>query len=124
MACLRIGTFADAPPDRRALSTWLSPGDCARLVAACLRAPELTYALIWGVSDNRRRTWSLDEARALGYEPQDDAEAWAAGMPDDAAAPSDRLIGGGFTSAGLRDRRGRRLLAGLDRMTGGDGRTR
>ena len=69
VACLRIGTFTDRPRDMRTLSTWLSPDDCARLVDACLRSPDLTYAIVWGVSANTRRTWSLDAGRALGYEP-------------------------------------------------------
>lgn len=101
VACLRIGTFAPRPPDRRSLSTWLSPDDCARLVDACLRAPDLSYTVVWGVSNNTRRTWSLDEARALGYEPQDDAETWADGLADDTASPTDLLVGGGFTSPGF-----------------------
>jgi uronate dehydrogenase len=101
VACLRIGTFAPSPPDRRSLSTWLSPEDCARLVDACLRAPTLGYAVLWGISNNTRRTWSLDDALALGYRPQDDAEAWADRLPDDVAYPSDVLVGGGFTSPGF-----------------------
>src|SRR5207244_6175013 len=55
VACLRIGTFAPTPPDVRALSTWLSPADCARLVDACLRAPRLTYSVVGGISASRRR---------------------------------------------------------------------
>lgn len=102
VACLRIGTFAEVPEHRRTLSTWLSPGDCARLVDACLRAPELTYALLWGISANRRRTWSLDEAIALGYRPEDDAEAYADSIADDEVPhPSDAFVGGGYTSPGF-----------------------
>jgi uronate dehydrogenase len=101
VACLRIGTFEPTPPDRRSLSTWLSPDDCARLVDACLRAPALTYAIAWGVSANRRRTWSLAEGRELGYEPRDDAEAWADEVPQGSDSPSDALVGGGFTSPGF-----------------------
>jgi uronate dehydrogenase len=101
VACLRIGTFAPAPPDIRSLSTWLSPGDCTRLVDACLRAPALTYAVVWGISANHRRSWSLDEGRALGYEPQDDAEAYADRVPAGETHPSDGFVGGGFTSPGF-----------------------
>jgi uronate dehydrogenase len=71
------------------------------LVDACLHAPDLTYALVWGVSANRRRTWSLDEARALGYEPQDDAEVYADQVPAGETFESDGYVGGGFTSAGF-----------------------
>ena len=97
VACLRIGTFADRPADVRALSTWLSPDDCARLVDACLRSPELTFAILWGVSANSRRTWSIAEGAALGYHPRDDAEAYAADLPDPHPQPTDRFVGGRFT---------------------------
>lgn len=101
VACLRIGTFAPTPPDRRALSTWLSPDDCAGLVDACLRAPALGYALLWGISGNTRRRWSLAEAEALGYRPREDAERYADQLADDRPHPSDAFVGGGFTSAGF-----------------------
>ena len=101
VACLRIGTFAPAPPDTRALSTWLAPDDCGRLVDACLRSPALTYALVWGISANTRRTWSLDEGRALGYLPLEDAESYAGAVPAGASYPSDGFVGGGFTSPGF-----------------------
>ena len=70
-------------------------------VDACLRAPGLTYSIVWGVSANRRRSWSLDEGRALGYAPQDDAEAWIDEVRPGEAHPSDVLVGGGFTSPGF-----------------------
>lgn len=101
VVCLRIGTFASQPNDPRALSTWLSPADCARLVDACLRSPDLGYALVWGVSNNTRRYWPLDTGHALGYVPVDDAEAYADHLADAAPDPSDGLVGGGFTSAGF-----------------------
>lgn len=101
VACLRIGTFAPIPPDTRALSTWLSPDDCGRLVDAALRAPALRYAIVWGVSANTRRTWSLEEAHALGYHPRDDAEAYAHLVPASEPRLSDSFVGGGFTSPGF-----------------------
>jgi uronate dehydrogenase len=97
VACLRIGSFEDRPSQPRSLSTWLSPDDGARLVDACLRCPELRYAIVWGVSANTRRTWSLDAGRALGYQPQDDAEAYAADV-EQGTRSSDAYLGGGFTS--------------------------
>ena len=59
------------------LATWLSPDDVARLVDACLRAPNLEYAVVYGISANTRAWWDLEPARALGYEPEDDAETFA-----------------------------------------------
>jgi uronate dehydrogenase len=82
VAVLRIGTFEERPPNPRALSTWISPGDMVRLVHACLTAPGLTYAPVWGVSANTRNWWDLAPGRALGYEPRDDAEVYAPGMPE------------------------------------------
>lgn len=101
VACLRLGTFAERPTDPRSLATWLSPGDCARLVDACLRAPDLDYAVAWGVSANSRGILDLASARALGYEPQDDADDYAAALGQAAPDPSDGLVGGGFTSPGF-----------------------
>lgn len=102
VVCLRIGTWADRPTTLRGLATWLSPDDGGRLVEAALTAPSPGFRVAWGVSANTRRWWSLDEARALGYEPRDDAESYAAELigqhgqpdPDD---PVHRLVGGEFT---------------------------
>jgi uronate dehydrogenase len=101
VACLRIGTFAPCPPDVRALSTWLSPADCVRLVDACLRSESLSYSIVWGVSANTRRIWSLAAGHELGYFPADDAEMHAAALPDAQPHPSDAFVGGGFTSPGF-----------------------
>ena len=52
------------------------PGGCSR--PAC-PLPSPGFRVAFGVSANTRGGWvSLDEARALGYEPQDDAETYAA----------------------------------------------
>jgi uronate dehydrogenase len=77
VACIRIGSCFERPPGVRGLSTWLSPRDCAGLFAACLRSAGLGYAVVYGISRNTRRFWDLQPALALGYEPLDDAEAYA-----------------------------------------------
>jgi uronate dehydrogenase len=77
VACVRIGSALPEPVDERNLSTWLSPGDLARLVTACLTAPELGFAIVYGASANRRGWWDLEPGRKLGYEPQDDSEVYA-----------------------------------------------
>ena len=59
VACLRIGSCDDRPRTPRWLSTWLSPGDAVRLVDACLRAPDLGYAVVYGISANTRGWWDL-----------------------------------------------------------------
>jgi uronate dehydrogenase len=101
VACLRIGTFAPAPPDAWTLSNWLSPDDCGRLVDACLRSAELSYAVVWGISANTRRTWSLEAGYTLGYQPSDDAEDYAGAVPAGQSYPSDAFVGGGYTSPGF-----------------------
>ncbi|GAA2529305.1 NAD(P)-dependent oxidoreductase [Pilimelia columellifera] len=88
VAALRIGSCFPEPSDVRGLGTWLSPDDCGRLVEAVLGAPAgFGYRQVWGVSANTRRWWSLAEGRALGYEPHDDAEQFAAGIPADLPGP-------------------------------------
>ena len=77
--CVRILSCFDRPRDPRMLATWLSPDDAGRLFEACLTAPAPGFRVIYGVSANTRGGWvSLDGARALGYEPRDDAEIYAA----------------------------------------------
>jgi uronate dehydrogenase len=78
--CLRILSCFPQPLNVRMLSTWLSPDDCARMLEACLATPAPGYRVIWGVSDNTRRWVSLDEAKALGYQSEDDSERYAEGV--------------------------------------------
>lgn len=102
VACLRIGTFAEEPTVPRELSLWLSPGDAVRLVHAGLTCPDLTYAVVFGVSANTRGWWDLAPGHALGYHPQDDAEAYAKqivgehGEPD-LTARTEAFAGGQWT---------------------------
>ena len=102
--CVRILSCFPRPANVRMLSTWLSPDDAGRLFEACLTAERPGFRVIFGVSANTRGGWvSLAEARALGYQPQDDAEAYAAeiiaeqGEPDPDADPVLRHLGGEFT---------------------------
>jgi nucleoside-diphosphate-sugar epimerase len=92
--CLRIGAVGevddpDAPlgveavpsatptPElRRARheAIWLSHRDCVSLFAAALEADNVDWAVVYGVSDNAARFWSLESAeRLLGWRPQDGA---------------------------------------------------
>lgn len=105
VAALRIGTCRDRPVARRHLATWLSPGDMVLLTHACLTAPDLTYAVVYGISANTRRWWDLEPGRALGFEPVDDAEAYAAEVlatapPADPDSPEERYVGGEFAGRG------------------------
>ncbi|PVG80681.1 NAD(P)-dependent oxidoreductase [Nocardioides gansuensis] len=96
VAC-RIGSFLEQPTSTRALSTWLSHGDAVRMFEAALTAPSPGYAVLYGISANTRAWWDLEPGRRLGYEPQDDAEAFAGEVeprPEDEAEAA--YVGGPF----------------------------
>jgi uronate dehydrogenase len=96
--CLRIGFFRDRPLEERHLAVWISPGDMARLVRCAVEAPAIHFEIVYGISNNTRRWWNLTRAReVLGYDPQDDAEAYAAELlqgPSGAWAERVRRVGG------------------------------
>ncbi len=94
--CLRIGAvraqddptspevLASSPPllnlrteeerRQRMRAVWLSRRDCAQLIARCLDAEHVRWAVVYGISNNPRQFWDLRHARELlGYEPRDAA---------------------------------------------------
>lgn len=83
VACARIGSFEETPREGRHLSTWLSPADALAAFVAAMTAPDLTFAAFYAVSRNSRRWWDLRAGAEIGFEPQDDAEDYASGMPSD-----------------------------------------
>jgi uronate dehydrogenase len=102
VVCLRIGSAFAEPTTTRHLSTWLSPDDSVSLVHAALTAPSPGFAVVWGVSANTRNWWDLTAARALGYEPQDDAEVYAEALvgthgEPDLTDPVHARVGGEYT---------------------------
>jgi uronate dehydrogenase len=104
---IRLGTCNEGSLDTRGLATWISPGDLARLVEAALVAPG--YHVVWGVSDNARRWWSLKEAESIGYVSHDDSEPRAAALiaeqgEPDPADPVHHRVGGIFTLNELGER--------------------
>jgi uronate dehydrogenase len=108
---LRIGTCRSEPRNRRELSTWLSPGDAARLIDASLRGQVSGHVIAYGISANTRAWWDLSTALALGYEPADDAEVYADKIPPEGTGrrprtgveppPAPERVGGPFTSIPL-----------------------
>lgn len=76
VACVRIGNLTkDHPPKdyERGQAMWLSHRDCAHLFDRCLLA-EYDYEIVYGISDNDRKYYSIDRAReVLGYDPQDNS---------------------------------------------------
>ena len=104
VVCLRIGSAFAEPTTTRQLSTWLSPADTVALVDAALRAPSPGFAVVWGVSNNTRNWWDLTAARALGYDPADDAEVYAEALTEahgepDLSDPVHARVGGEYTLA-------------------------
>lgn len=94
--CLRIGAVraGDDPTDPAVLAkspahldlrtpeerqsrmnaVWLSQRDCAELIAHCVEADDVRWAVVYGVSDNPGRFWDLSHAHdVLGFVPQDGA---------------------------------------------------
>ncbi|BDH10939.1 NAD-dependent epimerase/dehydratase family protein [Streptomyces hygroscopicus] len=98
---VRIGSCFPEPTSVRMLSLWLSPADCARLLHAALTAPDVGHTVVYGSSANTRLWWDLSTARALGYEPQDDSEPYAAALLAaqgalDPGNPEHAHLGGAF----------------------------
>ncbi|MEU6126168.1 NAD(P)-dependent oxidoreductase [Streptomyces sp. NPDC047123] len=75
---VRIGSCFPEPTSVRMLSVWMSPEDGARLFHAALGADDVRHTVVYGSSANTRLWWDLSSARALGYEPRDDSEPYAA----------------------------------------------
>ncbi|MFB7497698.1 NAD-dependent epimerase/dehydratase family protein [Streptomyces sp. NPDC056161] len=100
---VRIGSCFREPSSVRMLSVWMSPADGARLFHAALTAEHVGHTVVYGSSANTRLWWDLTGARALGYEPQDDSEPYAAKLiaeqgeltPDD---PAHTHLGGHFVN--------------------------
>jgi NAD+ dependent glucose-6-phosphate dehydrogenase len=95
VTCLRIGSIVagDSPTDPRLgvppwlpkltaddararyASTWMSQRDLARLVRSVI-ARDVTFAIVYGVSDNATRFWDLEPGRAIfGFWPVDGVKA-------------------------------------------------
>src|SRR3984957_10838181 len=65
VVCLRIGSYRERPSDVRSLWSWLSPGDCARLVDASLSTPRPGFRVVWG---SRHRIRTARHRRGLSRE--------------------------------------------------------
>ena len=76
VVCVRIGNLTKDHPPReyeRGQAMWLSHRDCAHLFDRCLQAA-YGYEIIYGISNNNRRYYSIERAReALGYDPADNS---------------------------------------------------
>ncbi len=74
---IRIGAY-DAPwfherGDANAAGAYFSVRDCNQLLTRCIETPGIDYAVVAGISNNRRKRFDLVKTRAiLGYAPEDD----------------------------------------------------
>ncbi|MGH2367117.1 MAG: NAD-dependent epimerase/dehydratase family protein, partial [Chloroflexota bacterium] len=76
--CLRIGWFLPQPRDEISRWMWLSPRDCAQLTWRAIES-DLGFGIFYAISANGRRHWDITETiEKLGYQPEDDAEDYAA----------------------------------------------
>ena len=75
---VRLGTVGreDRPgQDPRSFVSWLSHRDLAHLTERAIAAPGVTYAVVFGASDNTWKIYDTLGARSrLGYAPRDNAE--------------------------------------------------
>lgn len=107
-AALRIFSSFPEPADRRMLWSWLSFGDCVRLVTAALTAPRVGFTLSFGLSDNAVKPVDNRLAAHLGYHPQDNTEAFRATVEANTPAPDPQAaaaqcLGGWFVDLGHPD---------------------
>ena len=76
VVCVRIGNLTKGHPPidyERGQAMWLSYRDCAHLFERCILA-DYDYEIVYGISDNDRKYYSLKRAKAvLGYAPQDNS---------------------------------------------------
>jgi NAD+ dependent glucose-6-phosphate dehydrogenase len=71
---IRIGAFDNNLLTRERLNIYISRRDLCHLLVQCIETPNIQFALVHGVSNNRFKRLDLMETRALlNYEPQDDA---------------------------------------------------
>ena len=73
---IRIGNLTRGHPPidyERGQAMWLSYRDCAHIHDCALQA-DYEYEIVYGISDNDRKYYSIDRAReVLGYDPQDNS---------------------------------------------------
>jgi uronate dehydrogenase len=101
---IRIGSSFPEPVDARMLITWLSYRDLSELVRCSLTAKNVGHTIVYGASNNKDSWWDNSKAEHLGFQPQDNTEAWRASreaMPALASNdPAKMYQGGGYTKMG------------------------
>lgn len=107
VACLRIGSFRERPQNARQLATWISPRDMVQLARCCIDAPDYRFLVLYGVSGNSRNRWRNRAAGLIGYQPQDNAEAYASEFTAplaDGTDPAVEFHGGEFCALEFKNK--------------------
>ncbi len=100
----RIANFGERPSGGIGLYTWLAPSDMALLVEAAGALTEPGHHIVWGISNNTRRTASAEAGHAIGFYPQEDAERFAGEVDEDDQSvddPETARLGSTFTQHDL-----------------------
>ena len=105
LSCIavRIGSFEsrwlERYPNARNLSTFVSARDMSDLLLRCVETPDVRFAIVHGVSNNRFKFLDLSDTREmLGYCPEDDAFARFTDLQVSDAWLSGHLGRGSFVS--------------------------
>jgi nucleoside-diphosphate-sugar epimerase len=74
---IRVGTFhpqwREHKPSAAGLSRIISKRDMSQLLIRCVETPDIPFAIVHGLSDNRIKRLDITSTKALlGYAPQDD----------------------------------------------------
>jgi uronate dehydrogenase len=80
VVCLRIGTVATRPTERRHLSTWVSYADTVRSFRAAMTRPVPGFATFYVSSANRDAFWDVEGGAPFGFRPEDRADDFADGL--------------------------------------------
>ena len=98
----RIGTFAERPTIPAPARQLALPRRRSADVPGRADRADPGFAVVYGTSANTRGWWDLAPGRALGYEPQDDAEQYAAEIEAAPETEADRAeaahVGGPFAT--------------------------
>lgn len=87
---IRVGSFEgnpgmsrQNPPNARNLSTFVSKRDLSHLIVRCIETPDVPFAIVHGVSNNRFKRMDITSTKQIfDYQPQDDAfQRFGIGIP-------------------------------------------
>ncbi len=91
--CLRIFSSFPEPTDHRMLWSWISFDDCVQYVVRGLTAPRLAHTIAFGISKNRVAPVDDSKAGHVGFQPNDNTEAYRAKIESSIPEPDPQSIG-------------------------------